>query len=61
MRKPQIFWPGFLWPNGGRMNRVPLYQITDENHTIIRNNNNDNDNDNDDKIPLIILGSIYRT
>ena len=43
------------------MNRVPLYQITDENHTIIRNNNNDNDNDNDDKIPLIILGSIYRT
>ena len=39
------------------MNRVPLYQVTDENHTIITNNNNDND----DKIRLIIIGSIYRT
>ena len=47
----------FLWPKGGHMNRVLLYQRTDTNHTI----NTYNNNDNDDKIPLIILGSIYRT
>ena len=47
----------FLGPKGGCMNTVPLYQRTEENHTIITNNNNDND----DKIPLIILSRIYRT
>ena len=39
------------------MNRIPLYQRIEENHTIITNNNNYNE----DKIPLIILSSIYRT
>ena len=39
------------------MNRVPLYQRTEENNTIITNSKNDNDY----KIPLIILGRIYRT
>lgn len=55
VRKPQIL---FLWPKGGHMNRIPLYQRIEENHTKITNNNN---NYNDDKIHLIILSSIYRT